>query len=317
MTMEDFFSQLNIISQCKKYGLSVWQCPQFIFFVMGGVVILSSVVTYAIGNKYIEDPYIVSLTVILVAMILFVLGTMLSKNFEKLAEANRMKSEFISIVSHQLRSPLTNFKWVIGLLLSGRIEGMSGKQLEYIKILKENSTRMTELVSDLLTVSRIEQGRLVVNVEKISLEEVIREMVHGMEVFAEASNVKIHFKIEKNMPMIASDLSQIKLIIENLLDNAIRYSKEKGKVEIEVKRKKNYVYFGVKDSGVGIPAADQKYIFQKFFRSANALRHKTEGSGLGLYITKSIVERLGGKINFNSQEGEGSTFWALLPINYK
>ena len=111
------------------------------------------------------------------------------------------------------------------------------------------------------------------------------------------------------------DPSQIKLVLETLLDNAIRYSKEKGKVNIKLIKENNDLYFEIKDNGVGIPIKDQKYIFQKFFRSGNALRHKTEGSGLGLFISRSIIKKLGGKIKFNSEEGMGSTFWFTIPIN--
>ena len=314
MTFKNFSDQLNIVSQCRKYGVSLWQCPQFIFLIMGIVIIFSSLATYAIGNKYIDDPYQVSLIVIFFTLVLFVLAAILSKSFEKLAEANRMKSEFVSVVSHQLRSPLSNLKWVIGLLLSGRIDKVSGKQLEYFKILKENSNRMEELVSDLLIVSRIEQGKLLTKVEGISLGDMIEDHLRKLDIFIKASNVEMVFSAEKNLPKLLADVSQIKLIIENLLDNAIRYSKEKGKVKISLKKEGRCLRFEIKDEGVGIPLEDQKYIFQKFFRSSNALRHKTEGSGLGLYIVKSIIDKMEGKINFSSQEGKGSTFWFTLPI---
>ncbi len=104
------------------------------------------------------------------------------------------------------------------------------------------------------------------------------------------------------------------MVIENFLDNAIRYVQEKGLVEIKIKREKDFVYFEIKDNGVGIPKEDQKYIFQKFFRSENILRYQTQGSGLGLYISKAIIEKSGGKIGFSSQEGRWSTFWFTLPI---
>ncbi|PIZ86931.1 MAG: hypothetical protein COX92_02295 [Candidatus Nealsonbacteria bacterium CG_4_10_14_0_2_um_filter_40_15] len=314
MNLKEFCEQLNVSSQCRKYGLSLWQCPQFLFLVMGLIIIGSSLTVYAIGNRFIEDPTLVALLVLFISAILFVVATIITRSFERLAEASRMKSEFVSVVSHQLRSPLSNLKWVIEFLMSGRVGSVTEKQLEYFKILKENGDRMTELVSDLLIVSRIEQGRLPLKKEKISLDDLVGEVIREMEIFARASNVEIDSKSEKNLPPIVTDYFQLKLVIVNLLDNAIRYVKGKGRVEIILEKKNKNLHFEVKDNGVGIPQDDKKYIFQKFFRSGNVLRHQTKGSGLGLYIAKSIVEKLGGKIGFSSREGVGSTFWFNLPV---
>lgn len=315
MTFKEISEQLNLNKQCKKYGLSLWQCPQFLFLIMGIIIIFSSLTIYAIGTKYIEDPYLVALTVVFITLILFIIAVTISKNFERLAETNKMKSEFVSIVSHQLRAPLSNLKWALEFIVSSsKTEKISEKRLEYINILKENTDRMSELVSDLLIVSRIEQGRLPTRTEKVSLKEVAQKIIKELEIFTKASNVTISLKADANLPKISLDVSQIKLAIENILDNAIRYSIKNGKINVKINKKDNYLYFEIKDGGVGIPLSDQKYIFQKFFRSGNALRHKTEGSGLGLYIAKSIIKKLGGKLKFKSEEGKGSTFWFILPI---
>jgi len=308
-----FIEQFNIPAQCKKYGLPLWQCPHFLFLVMGIIIIVSTLVAYAIGSRYVEDPQVVALIVLLVTAILFTIAVIITRSFERLAEANRMKSEFISIVSHQLRSPLSNLRWAIELLTSGRANGVSEKQLEYFKILKENSARMRELVSDLLIVSRIETAKLPLKKKEISLEDLVRKIIEELEPFAKASNVKVEFGAKENLPKVFADPSQIRLVIENLLDNAIRYIKEKGRVEIKLEKIDKYCRFEIKDTGVGIPKEDQKYIFQKFFRSENVMRYQTQGSGLGLYIAKSIVEKSRGKIGFKSQEGIGSTFWFTLP----
>lgn len=314
MNLKEIFEQLNIPVQCKKYGLPIWQCPHFLFLVMGIIIIGSTLTVYAIGGRYVEDPQVVALIVLLVTAILFTIAVIITRSFERLAEANRMKSEFISVVSHQLRSPLSNLRWVIELLTSGRVNGVSEKHLEYFKILKENSARMRELVSDLLIVSRIETANLSLKKKEISLEDLVRKIIEELESFAKASNVKVEFRTQENLPKVLADPSQIRLVIENLLDNAIRYIKEKGKAEIKLEKIDKDCRFEIKDTGVGIPKEDQKYIFQKFFRSENVMRYQTQGSGLGLYITKSIVKRSGGKIGFKSQEGIGSTFWFTLPI---
>jgi len=317
--------ELNIPAQCRKYGLSIWQCPQFLFLVMGLVIIVSTLATYLIGRRYVEDPEKVALITFLLAAVLFIIAFVITGSFERLAEANRMKSEFISIVSHQLRSPLSNLKWAIEFLMSGRLGPIAPEQLEYFKILKENGGRMGELISDLLMVSRIEQGNLPLKKEEIVLEELIRKLIKDFEPFAKASNMEISFNPQAELPKISVDPSQLKVVIENLLDNAIRYinpaenhilgkETKRGKIEIKVEKRKNNIYFEIKDNGVGIPKEDRKYIFQKFFRSENVMRYQTQGSGLGLYITKAIIEKSGGKIGFDSEELKGTRFWFTIPI---
>ena len=314
MAIKEILSQLNVLAQCRRYGIPLWQCPQFLFLIMGIIIIGSTLTAYAIGNRYIEDPELVALITLLIAAILFIIAAIITRSFERLAEASRMKSEFISIVSHQLRSPLSNLRWAIELLMSGRLGKIEEKQTEYFRILKENSGRMEELVSDLLVVSRIETATLPLKKKEISLEELINKLISEFQPFARASNVEIEFKSQENLPKILADPSQLYLVVENLLDNAIRYIKDKGKVKILLEKRGPNLYFEIEDNGVGIPREDQKYIFQKFFRSENILRYQTQGSGLGLYISKAIIERSGGKIGFKSEENKGSTFWFTLPI---
>ncbi len=314
MKLKEILAQLNIFTQCKKYGLPLWQCPHFLFLLMGLIIIGSTLGVYLIGSRYVESPQAVALITLLVTAILFIIAFIVTRSFERLAEANRMKSEFISIVSHQLRSPLSNLRWIIELLNSGKVDSVSEKQLEYFKVLKENSDRMRELISDLLIISRIETAKFPLKKKEFSLVELIKELIKGLEPLAKASNVEVKFEPKADSPKIFADPSQIQLVIENLLDNAIRYIKEKGRVGIKLKRKDGDLYFEIEDTGVGIPKEDQKYIFQKFFRSENVMRYQTQGSGLGLYIAKSIVEKSGGKISFKSEEGKGSTFWFNLPL---
>ena len=314
MSFKEILSQLNIPAQCRKYGLSLWQCPQFLFLVMGLVITVSTLTAYAIGARYVEDPRMVALIVLLTAAILFIVAVIITNSFERLAEANRMKSEFVGIVSHQLRSPLSNLKWATELLMSGKLGKTEEKQTEYFKILKENSDRMGELIKDLLIVSRIETAKLPIKKVEFSLEDLVKELIKEFRPFAQASNVEIEFQAKRNLPKIFADPSQIRLVIENLSDNAIRYIDGKGVVKIKVERQEKNLYLEIRDTGVGIPEEEQKYIFQKFFRSENVLKYQTQGSGLGLYISRAIIEKSGGKIGFKSEENKGSTFWFTLPL---
>ena len=311
---QDILSQLNVLSQCRRYGLSPWQCPQFLFLVMGIVIIISSIISYLIGAQYIADPEVVVFIVLSIATILFIISYIITRSFERLAEASRMKSEFINIVSHQLRSPLTNIKWTFEILTSKNLEMPTGKVEEYMTNVKDNIARMVELIDDLLIVSRIEQGRIPMRKKEIRLESLIEELVSRYKVFAEASHIELNFYPQKNLPEIFVDPSLIKLVIENLIDNAIRYTRGGGKVKIKLEVKAKNILFSIQDSGVGIPKKEQKYIFQKFFRAENALKERTKGSGLGLYVCKSIIDKAGGRIWFKSEEERGTTFYFTLPI---
>src|SRR3989344_8417791 len=149
MKPENILSQLNIFNQCKQYGISFWQCPQFLFLIMGLINIASSLTAWSIGNKFIDSPEAVILIVLSVTVILFIIAFIIVQSFDKLAQANRMKSEFISIVSHQLRSPLTNLKWALDFLTSGNGGMISEeKKVEYYKTLSENAERMGELIDN-------------------------------------------------------------------------------------------------------------------------------------------------------------------------
>jgi len=314
MNFKNILSQFDIVGQSKKYGLSVWQSPQFLFLIMGIIIIISTLVIYTIGIRYISDPTIVALIVLLISVVLFIIATIITQSFERLAEAFRMKSEFVSVVSHQLRSPLSNLKWSIELLTSGKIGSVSEKELEYYKILKENSDRMVELISDLLVVSRIETAKLPIKNSEFSLVELTEELIKFFNPFILASNIGVIFNPDKNLPKVFADSSQVRLVVENLLENAIRYTKGKGDILIKIEKTSNHLLFEIRDNGVGIPKNDQKFIFSKFFRSENALKHQTQGSGLGLYIARAIVNKSGGKMGFKSEEDKGSTFWFTLPI---
>lgn len=306
--------KLKIFSQCKKYKISLWQCPDFLFLIMGLIIACLVLIAYGLSLQYIQDPKIASLIVLALASLLLIIAFIINRSLEKLLEVNRMKTQFISIISHQLRTPVSNIKWAIEILMSEKMKQMSENHNEYFKILKENSDRMEKLIGDLLAVSKIEAGEFYLKREEFSLSDLTLEVIKEFLPLAKEAKVKIDHFFEERIPPVFADKYQIKQVVENLLDNAIRYSRENGVVNIKIERKGKKVYFEIKDDGIGIPSEEQKYIFQKFFRAKNVMEYQTSGTGLGLYISKNLVEMSRGKIGFQSQEGKGSKFWFYLPI---
>ena len=183
----------------------------------------------------------------------------------------------------------------------------------YLNILSENTERMIQLVNLLLEANRIESGRMVLARVPLSLQKITNDMVQSVTWYAKAYNVDIAFESVENPPEIIGDADRLRMVVQNLIDNAIRYSRGKGTVHVKLSVDGKFLRWEIHDNGVGIPKEQQKFIFQKFYRSDNAVRHQTQGSGLGLYIAKSVVEGLGGHIGFDSELDQGSTFWFTLP----
>lgn len=318
MNLKKFLNQLNIIEQCRKYGIPLWQCPQFLFLIMGAFIAVVLIISYGLASEYIREPQGATLVSLFLATILLAIAFVISQSFERLAEASRMKSEFVSIVSHQLRAPLTSLKWALDAMLSGDSGEISEKVMKYLNILKENGERMNELIENLLVVARLEQKKALLEKKEISLEDLTKKLIEEYAPFAKSSNIEIIFDSQKSLPPVFIDASYIKIVIEALLNNAIRYTQGKGdKIEIQLRADEKRFHFKIKDNGIGISSEEQKYIFQKFFRSINAQKHQSTGSGLGLYIVKMLIEKSGGKVGFESEEDKGSMFWFEIPLGHK
>tara|TARA_Y100000310_G_scaffold85265_1_gene82095 strand:+ start:10188 stop:12320 length:2133 start_codon:yes stop_codon:yes gene_type:complete len=227
----------------------------------------------------------------------------------------KMKTEFVSIAAHQLRTPLSITKWAIKMLLAEDLGEIPKKQKDVLSRADQSNDRMIDLINDLLNITKIEEGRYIYKPILSDLKEVTQFVVDSLKESIKTYKVEVDFqKPIKKLPKIKIDVVKVKLAIQNILDNAIRYSPEGGKVTVSLKYDKKEIEFSVKDNGIGIPKKYQPRIFTKFFRGINAVRKETEGSGLGLYIAKNIIEAHGGRIWFESQENNGATFHFALPI---
>ncbi len=317
MDFKIILKKLDPVAECRKYGLGFWQCPNSLFLVMGIIIIVAMILTYFIGIHFVEPEMVIAI-VSIVTIVLLTIGHSLVGSFARIAEANRMKSEFVSIVSHQLRTPLSALKWSLDLFRGKRLGAVNDKQKEYLDIINESSSKMIKLVNDLLNVTRIDQGRLVMQIKAFSIEDLIEEILKEMEMFAKGNNVEIRFKNNKKLPDVYADPDKIRMVIQNLIDNAIKYSrKEGGWVDIKVEKNEKMIKVNIKDNGLGIPEFLQKQVFGKFFRGDSLVRQKVEGTGLGLFIAKGFIKLSGGEIDFDSEEGKGSNFWFTLPIAKK
>ncbi|MFA5270129.1 MAG: PAS domain S-box protein [Patescibacteria group bacterium] len=230
-------------------------------------------------------------------------------------QIDTMKSEFVSVASHQLKTPLAGIKWITELLLGDKIEKPSEKQIEYLNDIQSSNNRMLKLVNDLLDVSHIETGRKFEIVKQpTDIAELVGMALKNNQQLAKDKQVTVTIcKGAEPKLSLNVDSDKIRQVFENLINNAIKYSKEGGQVEIGCQHGKKEITLSVKDNGIGIPQSQQNRVFEKFFRADNALTQATDGTGLGLYIAKAIVEAHGGKMWFESEENKGTTFFFSLP----
>ena len=235
-------------------------------------------------------------------------------------EIDQMKSEFVSVASHQLRTPLTGIKWFVQLLMNENTGRLNEEQKDFVQQIFISNERMIHLVEDLLNVSHIETGKKFNIVkEHVNLVALIKGVVANQMIIAGKKKIKIkypsHCPAKAILPLDAEKIYQV---FYNLLDNAIKYSKEKGVIHIGCEHgAKDEIITYVKDEGLGIPANQHKRMFQKFFRADNVMSSETSGSGLGLYIIKAVVEAHGGRIWFESTQNKGATFYVALPTKGK
>lgn len=309
--------QLNIFSQCKQSGLGLWECPPFLFVIMGIVNIISIFLTYQVAARASEEPEIAAIAALIVAAIIFVIGSAVVFGFNKVVEANQMKSEFIGLISHQLRSPLAIFKWTLnafGEEISKEKVAMDVKTP--IRTLDETNQRMIRLVNMLLEVNRIESDAFILRKHPLSLVTLTEKIIEAEKNYSKEFGVTVSLvKAEDHSYMVNADEDKLQMALQNLVDNAIRYSRSGGEVHIRIEKKNHREFlWQISDTGVGIPVPEQPKIFGKFYRAANARAYQAEGNGIGLYISKKIIEEHGGAIGFTSKENSGTTFWFTLPI---
>jgi two-component system, sensor histidine kinase and response regulator len=241
----------------------------------------------------------------------------------ELRKIDSMKSEFVSVASHELRTPLAAIKNAVQLMLTGKTGEVNENQKKFLSMAERNINRLTNILNDLLNLSRIESGKMAFKCENIELGDILELAASSLRPHAEVKSIQIDVQLPESLPTIYGDQEKIEQILTNLIGNAIKFTPDGGKILISARppphdQKEGYgqaVAISVKDTGIGIPAEHRTAIFEKFHQVEGSLRRSMSGTGLGLAITKGLVEAQQGKIVVESEMGKGSTFTFTLPVS--
>lgn len=234
----------------------------------------------------------------------------------QLRHIDEVKDEFISMASHQLRTPLTSIKGYLSMVLEGDMGNVTPQQETVLKEAFNSSERMVRLISDFLNVSRLQTGKFLVEYHPTDLGSVVEQETNSLRLIAEAHNIKLIVKVpKKSLPTIELDEAKVRQVIMNFIDNAIYYSRPETTITVSLEQIDDELAFVVADTGIGVPVEEQAKLFHKFFRATNARKQRPDGTGVGLFLAKKVITAHGGKMIFSSTEGKGSKFGFRIPVD--
>lgn len=240
---------------------------------------------------------------------------LLAANAE-LRHLSELKSSFISVAAHELRTPLTSINGYIEMLLDGQMGALTDEEIDALTIVQESCFRLVSLTDELLNAARLEAGQIELVLQPVNLANLVRSVVSEYTGQAQSKGQDIQFEFSLELPPALCDEKRTKLIVSNLVSNAVKYTPDSGRISIRLylSEKPGYLHLSVEDTGVGIPEEDLPKIFSRWYRGKRASSVNTEGSGLGMYITRSLVELHGGEIWVESKIGQGSVFHVRFPL---
>lgn len=235
----------------------------------------------------------------------------------QLQKLDKAKDEFISMASHQLRTPLTSIKGYLDMVLDGDLGKITATQRTVLSEAYISSERMVTLINDFLNVSRLQTGKFMIDKRQVDMAEMVKEQATMLEVMARQHDLKMDLQISPDLPLIMADGDKIRQVVLNMIDNAIYYSKPATTIDIMLAKDGKDIVFSVKDTGIGVPESEKAGLFGKFFRASNARKKRPDGTGVGLFLARKVVLSHGGDIIFWSKEDKGSIFGFRLPIGTK
>jgi PAS domain S-box-containing protein len=229
-------------------------------------------------------------------------------------QAEQMKSDFVSFVTHQLRTPLAGIRWLLELATESEEDAIPDEPLSYIQDARESADRLIRLVNDLLDVSRLERGKFALAPEEVKLGELTRSVLSEVNLLVQEKGHRLHYLLTDEIPSVLVDRQLIRQVVLNLVSNAITYTPTAGDITVRLCQVGNTIQWSITDSGIGIPKAAQPRLFEKFYRAENGYTVETEGTGLGLYLVRLILSHFGGRVWCESEEDQGATFLFTLPL---
>ena len=230
--------------------------------------------------------------------------------------ADEMKNEFVTLAAHQLRTPTSGIKWALKSILDGDDGPLNEKQKETLEKIYSVNDKVINLIHDLLDLAEIEEGKYLNNISSNNIGDLIQASLELNKEFIIKKKLYVQLNKDDSIDMIV-DKEKMNIVFNNVLDNAIRYTKPGGKIIIDIIKRSKEIEIRIRDTGIGIPSIQENRVFSKFFRGTNVMKIDTEGTGLGLYITKNIIEAHGGRIWFDSKENKGTTFYIVIPVKEK
>jgi len=300
----------KVKEEAAQYGVPFWKLPDFLILIMAFINITGMLFTYYLALNFVDDPRTAVVFVAIESAIILIVGSVVAESSRKVITSYKLKEEFIDLVSHQIRSPITNIKWNLELL---KQEKTTKVQNKYVDRLASSVENVVSLVNDFVYLSRLEQSKKELTFQKIDIKKTIKVLLSEMKIFASSKGIKIRLIDNSDNSYTKIDQKKTKIVINNVIENALKYSSDDSEVEIKLYNKKSKLIIEIIDDGCGISEESQPFIFDKFYRALDAKKLASDGTGVGLYVSKILLKEMNGEIWFDSKKDEGSIFFISLP----